>query len=138
MRILRWVGMMVMVAFLGLTGCKGALDLVIEEPVAQLAVMTGAQIVGFEIAQNEPEIAKEMLDHVVLADRTDLLAYWPSWENYVTYKLVKNEHLRIVIQNLLESVNVRLEVQVPEEQEKIVRNVLEKFEQGLKDGLKGG
>lgn len=136
MRTLRRIGIVLVVAFLGLTGCEGALDLVIEEPVAQLAVMTGAQIAGFEIAQNEPEIAKEMLEHVVRADRTDLLGYWPSWENYVTYKLAKNEHLRIVIQNLLESVNVRLEVQVPEEQEKIVRNVLEKFEEGLRGGLK--
>ena len=142
MKNLGWLAVVVTVALLGLSGCGTGWGVKISDPIvqesAQIIMLTSAQIIGSEIAHDFPEIAKEMLEHAQQTDRTDLQAYWPSWKNYVTYKLVRNEHLKIVIQNLLESIDAQLEVQIPEEQEKIIRNVLEKFEQGLEDGLKGG
>lgn len=121
-----------------LVGCAALekVGIVVKEPTTQMAIQTAAQVAGLKIAKSKPELAQEMLEYTD-PERADILTHWPFWKNYITYKLTKDETLRIVVQNMLENVDIQLKPLIPEDQEKIIRGVLRKFREGLQTGLKG-
>lgn len=90
--------------------------------------------IGYGIAIEIPDVAKEIIEHNAKADKTDLLSYWPSWKNYLEYR-VKDPFLRIGIRTLLSTVEIKFQDQGVEQQIETIRKVLKGFVSGLQAGM---
>lgn len=133
-----WAGYGTMIVWLILFGylmsaCAG---ISLKEPITQIVVQDLAQTTGYFIGKDNPGLAKEMIAHDSKADKEDVLAYWPSWKNYLTYR-IKDDFLKMKVNNLLKNVDIELGLKVePSEQIEIIKSILEGFISGLEVGIK--
>ena len=105
----------------------------LKAPTPQMLIQDATYIASYTIGRENPTLAKEFIKYTQV-DREDILTLYPSWQNYLSYRLEDPIHRRLV-GTMLGLVDIDLQLKVPTEQEKIIRELFREFISGLKAGI---
>ena len=107
----------------------------IKEP-AQVLAKSVPFITGYELGKAKPSIAKEIVDFTERENKEDVLAFFSSWRKHVASKVSDDPIYQELITNMLETVEIDFKFKPPAEQERIIKETIEKFTRGLKAGIR--
>lgn len=129
-----WAGAGILAIILMLLGfISGCSHISLKAPTTQILIKDATFLAGYEIGKANLTLAAEFIKHTQI-DREDILTLYPSWKRYLAYRLEDPVHRRLV-GTMLALVEIDLQLKIPVEQEKVIRELFREFIVGLEAGI---
>ena len=133
-----WAGIGLMVTWMILFGyfISGCAGISLKAPTTQILIKDATFLAGYEIGKAKPEIAAEILGYTTVEYliEKDIPTFYEDWKGFVASKLKDPVHRRLV-GTMLALVEIEIQLKIPIEQEKVIRELFREFITGLKVGI---